>query len=104
MLLPVAAFFLLRPPGGYCLGYCIIDHFRLNGLQNIVNPAVADGLADKIKIIMAADHNKLGVSGEFIDPGHQLDPAARFHHHIHDDQGRLLLADQSDGFIAVSGF
>ncbi|MNO27353.1 hypothetical protein D3C76_172260 [compost metagenome] len=81
----------------------MIDHLRFNRFKNIVNAAMADGLTDKIKIIMAADHNKFGVSGEFINPGHQLDPVAGFHHHIHDDQCRLLLAYQFNGFVAVPG-
>ncbi|MNN68491.1 hypothetical protein D3C81_1842050 [compost metagenome] len=81
----MAALFFLGPPGGYRLGDRRVNRFGFNWLEDIIDTAVADSLAYEVKIIMPANHNEFGVSGKFIDPGHQFHSVARFHHHVHDD-------------------
>ncbi|MOA31429.1 hypothetical protein D3C78_1525870 [compost metagenome] len=68
--LNIASFLIFTLPLRNGFGYSSINSFRINRLKYIVNASIADGVANKVKIIVSADYDKFNAASVFIYPRH----------------------------------
>ncbi|MOA20394.1 hypothetical protein D3C78_1408350 [compost metagenome] len=102
--MPLRALLLLQLPLCRRLGDRCINRIRLDRLQQVIDAPVPHRLTNKIKVVASAYDDKFHRSGQFMNSGHQIDSASFRHHHIHDDNGRLVSSHPFNSLEAARCF